>query len=232
MKRMLGWGGAVLFAAALCASLAGAAEAPLLLQQPAISKSTIVFVYGGYLWSVPREGGEARQLTTGGHESHPAFSPDGKWLAFTGQYDGNAGVDGMSADGGTPKRLTWHPAPDIVDGWTPDGKKIVFRSPREAYADFDRVYTVPAEGGVPEALPMWRGEDGSYSPDGEMFAYVPKLKWQTAWKRYRGGQTTPIYIVRLKDLQLTKVPRENSNDFSPVWFGNTVYFLSDRRSEE
>ena len=222
----MGW--VAVFALCLCAGRVGAADAPLLLQEPTMSKSEIVFVYGGYLWSVAREGGEARQLTTGGHESHPAFSPDGKLLAYTGQYDGNADVYVMPADGGTPKRLTWHPAADLVDGWTPDGKKIVFRSPREAYADFDRVYTIPAEGGVPAALPMWRGEEGSFSPDAELFAYVPNAKWQPAWKRYRGGQTTPIYIVRLKDLQLEKVPRENSNDFNPVWFGSSVYFLSDR----
>src|SRR5262249_17896881 len=91
-----------------------------------------------------------------------------------------------------------------------------------------RIYTVPAEGGVPEVLPMWRAFEGSYSPDGESFAYVPHLKWQEAWKRYRGGQTTPIYIVRLSDLHLEKVQRENSNDASPVWVGDTVYFLSDR----
>ena len=229
MKRMSGWlTVVVLVVAALCGGRSAAADNPLLLQEPTMSKSAIVFVYGGYLWSVPREGGEARQLTTGGHESHPAFSPDGKWLAFTGFYDGNADVYVMAADGGAPKRLTWHPGADLVDGWTPDGKKIVFRSPREAYADFNRAYTIPAEGGVPEALPMWRSEEGSYSPDGEMFAYVPNFKWQPAWKRYRGGQTTPIYIVRLRDLQLTKVPRENSNDSSPVWFGDKVYFLSDR----
>jgi len=229
MKKMREWAVVVVFVlATACAGVAAAADDPLLLQEPTMSKSTIVFVYGGYLWSVPREGGEARQLTTGGHESHPAFSPDGKWLAFTGFYDGNADVYVMPADGGAPKRLTWHPGTDVVDGWTPDGKKIVFRSPRDAYADFDRAYTIPAEGGVPEALPMWRSEEGSYSPDGEMFAYVPNLKWQPAWKRYRGGQTTPVYIVRLRDLQLTKVPRENSNDSSPVWFGDKVYFLSDR----
>lgn len=205
-----------------------AADAPLLLQQPTLSKSEIAFVYGGYLWSVPRDGGEARQLTTGGHESHPAFSPDGKWLAFTGQYDGNADVYVMPAEGGAPKRLTWHPAPDVVDGWTPDGKKVLFRSSREAYADFDRIYTVAAEGGVPEALPMWRGEEGSLSPDATRFAYVPNAQWQAAWKRYRGGQTTPIYIVKLNGLALEKLPRENSNDSSPAWFGETVYFLSDR----
>jgi len=206
----------------------GAEQKALLAQQPTLSKTTIVFSYGGYLWSVPREGGQARQLTTGGHEQYPVFSPDGTQIAFTGMYDGNTDVYVMAATGGAPKRLTWHPGRDGALGWTPDGKRVLFVSDREAYADFTRFYTVPAEGGVAEALPMWRAFDGSYSADGTRMAYVPNLKWQAAWKRYRGGQTTPIYIVKLSDLSLEKVTRENSNDSSPAWFGDTVYFLSDR----
>src|SRR5215813_6788035 len=210
------------------ARAAAAENAPLLVQSPTLSAKQIVFVYGGYLWSVPREGGAARQLTTGGHESSPFFSPDGKWLAFTGQYDGNADVYIMPAEGGQPKRLTWHPAADTAVGWTPDGKRILFSSPRDAYADFDRLYTVTPDGSAEDVLPMWRAETGSFSPDATRIAYVPNLKWQAAWKRYKGGQTTPIYIVQLSDMKLEKVPRENSNDAHPVWFGDTIYFLSDR----
>jgi tricorn protease len=217
---------------ALLLSLAGfaatAEEAPLLVQSPTLSRTQVVFVYGGYLWSVPREGGEARQLTTGGHEALPVFSPDGNWIAFTGQYDGNIDAYVMPAEGGEPRRLTWHPDLDVAVGWTPDSKRVLFRSPREAYADLERLYTVPVEGGWPEVLPMWRAEDAWFSPDGSRIAYVPNLKWQTSWKRYKGGQTTPIYIVQLSDLKLEKVPRKNSNDSHPVWFGDTVYFLSDR----
>jgi len=211
------------------AAVAGAAEeTPLLAHSPTVSKTHVVFAYGGYLWSVPRDGGDARQLTTGGHEGLPVFSPDGKWIAFTGQYDGNVDVFVMPAEGGEPRRLTWHPAADIAAGWTPDGKRILFHSAREAYADFDRLYTVAPEGGPVEVLPMWRGEAAWFSPDATRIAYVPNEIWQTSWKRYRGGQTTPIYIVRLSDLALEKVPRENSNDSHPVWFNDTVYFLSDR----
>jgi len=220
----------VLMAMLLCFAgrAAAAEETPLLAHAPTLSRTQIVFAYGGYLWSVPREGGEARQLTTGGHEGLPIFSPDGNWIAFTGQYDGNFDVFVMPAEGGEPRRLTWHPGPDIAEGWVPDGKKVLFRSGREAYADFDRLYTVSVEGGWPEVLPMWRGEDAWFSPDGTRIAYVPNLKWQSSWKRYRGGQTTPINIVKLSDLALERVPRENSNDSHPVWFGDTVYFLSDR----
>jgi len=211
------------------AAVSGAAEeTPLLTHSPTVSKTHVVFAYGGYLWSVPRDGGDARQLTTGGHEGLPVFSPDGKWIAFTGQYDGNLDVFVMPAEGGEPRRLTWHPGADVAVGWTPDGKRVLFYSGREAYADFDRLYTVPVEGGTATVLPMWRGEQAWFSPDGTRIAYVPNLLWQTSWKRYRGGQTTPIYIVRLSDLALEKVTRENSNDSHPVWFGDTVYFLSDR----
>ena len=201
----------------------------LLVRSPTVNRTNVVFVYGGYLWSVPRAGGEARQLTTGGHEALPIYSPDGNWIAFTGQYDGNIDVFVMPAEGGEPRRLTFHPGPDVAVGWTPDGKRVLFRSPRDAYADFSRLYTVPTEGGWPEVLPMWRGEKGSYSPDAARLAYVPNLKWQTSWKRYRGGQTTPVYIIQLSDLKVEKIPRENSNDSEPVWFGDTVYFLSDRK---
>jgi tricorn protease len=223
---------AVLICALLALTCAGtsraAEETPLLAHSPALGKTQVVFTYGGYLWSVPREGGDARQFTTGGHEGAPVFSPDGKWIAFTAMYDGNVDVFVMPADGGEPKRLTWHPGADIATGWTPDSKKVLFHSNRDSYADFDRLYTVSVEGGPPEVLPMWRGEAAWFSPDGTRIAYVPNEVWQTSWKRYRGGQTTPVYLVRLSDLALEKVPRENSNDKNPVWLGDTVYFLSDR----
>src|SRR6202166_4251170 len=109
-----------------------AADTPGLLQAPTLSKTEIVFAYGGYLWSVPRDGGNARQLTTGGHESGPQFSPDGKFIAFTGEYDGNMDVFVMPADSGEPRRLTWHPGADVVVGWTPDSKRILFRSAPES----------------------------------------------------------------------------------------------------
>jgi len=216
------------FVLLLVPGIVEAEETPLLATSPTVNQTSITFSYGGYLWTVPRGGGEARQLTTGGHEGTPIYSPDGRWIAFTGEYDGNIDAYVIPADGGEPRRLTWHPAPDVVVGWTPDGKKVLFQSARDAYADFNRIYAVPVTGGVPEVLPMWRAETASFSSDGTRLAYVPNLKWQQSWKRYRGGQTTPVYIVRLKDLQIEKLPRENSNDDNPVWVGDTVYFLSDR----
>ncbi len=145
------------------AAIARAADVPLLLQSPTINRTQIVFAYGGYLWGASRDGGEAHQLTSGGHESRPIFSPDGKWIAFTGEYDGNVDVYVIPASGGMPKRLTWHPDADVAVGWTPDGSKVLFNSAREAYSTFNRLYEVPLEGGWPTALPMWRAEGGSLS---------------------------------------------------------------------
>jgi tricorn protease len=203
---------------------------PLLLRFPTVSKSQIVFNYAGDLWTVSRDGGEARRLTAGiGTETLPYFSPDGTMIAFTGEYDGNRDVYVVAAAGGVPRRLTYHPADEFVAGWTPDGKKILFSSWGSSFMHFeDQLYTVPVEGGFPTAVPLPVAEDASFSPDGTHIAYVPHPKWQEAWKRYHGGQTTPIWIADLKDSSTVKIPRDNSNDHHPMWVGDTIYFLSDR----
>ena len=215
-------------AAALFGTGAAHAAGPVLAQSPTLGRTEIVFTYGGYLWSVPRQGGAARQLTAGGSEGRAFFSPDGRWIAYSSEKDGNRDVYVMPAGGGEARRLTWHPGADVPVGWTPDSKKVLFRSGRDSYATFHRLYTVPVEGGPQAVLPMWRGESGSYSPDGGRVAYVPNLKWQKEWKRYRGGQATPIWLADLKSLRVEKLPRTDSNDSEPVWVGDTVYFLSDR----
>jgi tricorn protease len=209
-----------------CASASGE---PLLLRHPAISRTHIVFSFANDLWIVPRNGGDAVRLTTGaGAETDPVFSPDGSMVAFTGEYDGNIDVFVIPAAGGVPKRLTWHPAPDRVIGWTPDGRNVLFSSRRASYSNFSRLFTVPAEGGPESQLPLDRAVQGSFSPDGRKLAYVPIDQWQRAWKRYRGGQTTPIWIATLADSGIVRIPRDNSNDFNPMWLGDTIYFLSDR----
>ncbi len=125
-------------------------NAPLLLQKPTISRTQIAFAYAGDLWTVSREGGNAERLTTGaGTETDPIFSPDGNWIAFTGEYEGNVDVYVVTATGGVPKRLTYHPGPDVALGWTPDGKQVLFRSPRNSYSGFNRLFTMPVEGGLP-----------------------------------------------------------------------------------
>jgi tricorn protease len=205
-------------------------DPPLLLRFPTISKTQIVFNYADDLWIVSREGGTAHRLTAGvGIESLPHFSPDGALVAFTGEYEGNRDVYVVPASGGVPRRLTYHPADEYVAGWTPDGKKVLFNSWGSNFIHFeDQLYTVAVEGGMPTQLPLPIAEDASFSADGTHIAYVPHPKWQQAWKRYHGGQTTPVWIADLKDSSIVKVPRENSNDDHPMWVGNTIYFLSDR----
>src|SRR5580704_2622718 len=210
---------------------AGAQSDPaLLLRNPAVSKTQIVFTYAGDLWTVGRDGGEAHRLTTGvGSEVLAHFSPDGSTIAFTGEYDGNRDVYVVPATGGVPRRLTYHPADEYVAGWTPDGKSVLFNSWGNSFMHFeDQLYTVPVEGGLSTQLPLPIAEDASFSPDGTHIAYVPHPKWQLAWKRYHGGQTTPIWIADLKDSSVVKIPRDNSNDHHPMWVGDTIYFLSDR----
>lgn len=135
-----------------------------LMRFPDISGSKIVFTYGGDLWTVSREGGAAERLTSHpGLEIYPKFSPDGKWIAFTGQYDGNTDVFVMASEGGEPRRLTYHPAPDVVLGWHPDGKRILFHSPRYSEIQrYNKLFLVSIDGGLPEMLPLPTGELTSF----------------------------------------------------------------------
>ena len=131
----------------LAPALAGAAP-PLLLQQPALGKHEIVFVFAGDLWTVPRAGGDARRLTTGpGQEIWPRVSPDGQWVAFTGDYDGNVDVYVMPIAGGVPRRLTYNPEVDVAEGWTPDSRAVLFHSTRDTATGQPRLFTVPVTGG-------------------------------------------------------------------------------------
>ena len=209
-------------------------KAPL-LRKPTVSKTQIAFSYGGDLWIVDRSGGDARRLTSDvGIETDPYFSPDGSLIAFTGEYDGNEDVYVIPAAGGIPKRLTSHPGSDQVVGWTRDGKRILFRSARDNYSRANRLFVVSIEGGLPEELPLPMAEEGSYSPDSTHLAYVPFTNFRESWefqrglKHYRGGTASPIWIAKLSDSSVEKIPRKDSNDSTPMWLGNRIYFLSDR----
>jgi tricorn protease len=214
---------------ATCLGLAQ--DQPLLMRQPSLSKTHIVFSYAGDLWSVPRGGGEATRLTTGiGREFSPLFSPDGRQIAFTGEYDGNVDIYVMPAAGGVPKRLTYHPSPDQLAGWTPDGKSVLFVSSRvsETGGRSAQLFTMPVDGVNPTLVPLPMAFEGSYSADGARLAYVPLPRSFNAWKRYRGGTATPVWIANLSDSSVEKLPRTDSNDFNPMWVSNKIYFLSDR----
>ena len=176
--------------------------------QSTLSRTHIAFSYGGDLWTVSREGGEASRLTTGvGNEANPIFSPDGRWIAFTGEYDGNVDVYLVTATGGVPKRLTYHPGNDNLVGWTPDGKSILFVSSRNSYSGrFARLFTMAVDGTVPTEVPLPMGYEGSFSPDAAKIAYVPLPRGFQAWKRYRGGMTTPIWIANLTDSSIEQAP--------------------------
>ncbi|MBS0417054.1 MAG: PD40 domain-containing protein [Proteobacteria bacterium] len=202
----------------------------LLLRYPTISRTQIAFNYGGDLWIVGREGGDARRLTSGaGVETFPHFSPDGTLVAFTGEYEGNQDIYVIPAAGGVPRRLTYHPGAERALGWTPDGKQIVFASDGSSFRHHEeQLYTIAVEGGLPTELPLPIGDQAAFAPDGKHVAYVPHPQWQAAWKRYHGGQTWPIWIADLKDSSVSKLPRENSNDYNPMWVGDQIYFLSDR----
>jgi tricorn protease len=225
-----------LFALSASAMAFAADSGPLLLQSPTLSKTQIAFAFGGDIWIVDRAGGDAQRLVTGtGILSHPIFSPDGSMVAYTGNYDGNDDVYMVAATGGEPRRLTYHPGSDVAVGWTNDGRNILFRSTRSSYSRFERLYTVPAPGGFPTALPLPMGVEGSYSPDGSHLAYVPRWNRRLgaidsfiAIKHYRGGLAAPIWIADLEDSSVIRIPREGSNDFDPMWIGDRIYFLSDR----
>jgi len=206
---------------------------PKLFRSPTMNKTHIVFVFGGDLWRVSRSGGNAVRLTSGkGTETSTMFSPDGNWIAFTGQYDGNTDVFVIPSSGGEPRRLTYHPGSDNVMGWTPDGKSIIIFSARTSRMPLPKMYTIPISGeGLPKELPFpMAGGWASFSADGSKLAYMPLFPAFAQWKMYRGGRTTKIWIGNMSDSSVEEIPRTNSNDFIPMWVGSKIYFLSDRNN--
>lgn len=206
------------------------AQSTRLLHQPDVSARYVAFVYAGDIWLAPRAGGDARRVTSSPTvESDPHFSPDGKWLAFTGEYGGNPDVYVVGVDSGTPRRLTWHPGPDQVRGWTPDGQRIVFVSTRTGVPDAEpRLWTVSLAGGLPEPLPVPRAQAGAISPDGRSIAYQLVRPWESEMRNYRGGQNQPIRVFDVRTSAVEKLPWTDSRDQQPVWLGSTIYFISDR----
>ncbi len=204
------------------------AKTPL-LRFPDISEAEVVFVAGGDIWKAPLKGGEAFRLTMhDGDEIMPKFSPDGQWIAFTGEYDGNPDVYVMDASGGRIKRLTFHPGYDLVVGWNSQKNKIIFRSGRDSYSRFTRLYMISPDGSGLERLILHEAAQGSFSPDGTQIAYNRVSRENRSWKRYQGGTAQEVYIYNFKTQTDTNITHFKGTDRLPMWIGNTIYFSSDR----
>jgi tricorn protease len=211
-----------------------------LLRFPDVCGDRVVFTYAGDLWTVSTQGGVAARLSAGpGLEQSARFSPDCSRVAFTGEYGGDDQVYVMPAAGGEPKQLTFYPAPgplpqrwgfdNQVYGWTPDGQAVLFRSWRDSVSESNpRLYTVPAEGGLPTALPMPVAGAGRYSPDGKQMVYSPKYRDFRTWDRYVGGWAQDLYIYDFAAKSAKNITSDPNTDRDPMWIGDAVYFLADR----
>jgi tricorn protease len=217
-----------------------AAAQTRLLRFPDVHGNQVVFTYAGDLWTVAATGGTAVRLTAHpGLELFAKYSPDGKWIAFTGQYDGDEQVYVIPATGGVPRQLTYYPArgplpprwgyDNQVYGWTPDGGAIVFRSVRDNWdLGQNRLYSVPLEGGLPTALPMPQSGAGDISPDGKQVVYSPLFRDFRAWKRYAGGWAQDLWIFDLATHAARNITNTPRADRDPMWIGDRIYFASDR----
>ena len=218
----------------------GQAEEARLLRFPATNGSDIVFSYAGDLYKVSARGGEAKRLTShAGYEMFPRFSPDGKTIAFTGQYDGNTEVYTIPADGGEPLRVTYTATNqrddvgdrmgpnNIVTAWTADGAKIVYRN-RIGSGFGGKLYTVAKEGGLSEVIPLPEGGFCSFSPDGKRLAYNRVMREFRTWKYYRGGMADDVWIYDTGKKTVENITNNRAQDIFPMWVGDEIYFLSDR----
>jgi tricorn protease len=212
----------------------------LLLHHPDIHGNNLVFVYGGDLWLADTQGGLARRLTSDrGEELFPKFSPDGKWVAFTGQYSGNRQVHVIGVEGGAPRQLTFRndigniPPRGGYDNqildWTPDGKHVLYKSHRVPWSDrIGRPYMVPVAGGLEKPLPLKESASGVLSPDGNRYVFAPVMNEFRGWKRYYGGRASDLWVYNLKDGKAERITEDPGIDNMPAWVGDTIYFVSNR----
>lgn len=225
------------FAVLLLASPAAAVDIndTRLLTDPAISADRIAFSYANDIWVANIDGTGVRRLTSHpGEESRPRFSPDGKWIAFAGEYDGNIDIYIVAAEGGVPQRLTWHPGADLPQGFTPDGEAVLFTSPREVHTmRYRQLFTVPVGGGAATRLPIPNASEATYSSDGSRVIYQPLGERFSQWKNYRGGTASRLLLFDNASYAVEQIPQPptRANDTDPMFVGDRVYFLSDRSGE-
>ena len=202
----------------------------LMLRYPDVSANEITFVYAEDVWVAPIEGGMARRITsTTGMEFHPKFSPDGKTIAFSGNYDGNYDVYTINHQGYNLNRVTYHPGNDRTVDWNPDGKSVLFASRRKSPSNrFNQFYSISINGGNAEQLPLFFAEIGSYNADGTKLAYQFLNRTQRTWKRYQGGTASDVLIYDFKTKKSTPITTYKGTDAIPMWSGDKIYFLSDR----
>lgn len=211
-----------------------------LLRFPDINNHLIVFVYAGDIWTVNSNGGEARRLTShDGLELFPKISPDGQWIAFSGEYSGSRQVYVMPSTGGVPRQLTWYNSvgvmpprggwDHVVLDWTPDSKQILIRANRTPYSERQgRYFLVSLEGGLEKPLPIVNGGFGVLSPDGSRMVFTPVDREFRNWKRYKGGRATDLWIYNLTENSSEQITNFEGTDQLPTWSGENIYFASDR----
>lgn len=221
-------------------SLSFAAEDARLLRFPDINKDLIIFVFAGDIWSVPAEGGNASRLTSHvGLELFPKISPNGKWIAFSGEYSGTRQVYVMPSAGGIPKQLTYYNDVGLMPprggfdnqvlDWTPDSKKILFRANRTAYGRrMGKYYLVSINGGLETPLQIPEAGGGKFSPDGKKIVYTPISREFRTWKRYKGGRAQDVWIYDLEKDESKRLTTFEGTDRHPIWYKDKIYFVSDR----
>ena len=236
MRKIIGLALAVIF----LFSWQWAIQDARLLRFPNINRDLVVFVYGGDIWSVPASGGDARRLTSHpGLELFPKISPDGRWIAFSGEYSGSRQVYVMAAAGGTPRQLTYYNDAGImpprggydyvVMDWTPDSSQVLVRCNRTPWGErMGKYYLVPLAGGLEKPLQIPEGGGATFSPDAGKIVYTPIEREFRTWKRYKGGRAQDVWIYDLQNNSSRRLTDFPGTDQHPVWYGDKIYFVSDR----
>ncbi|HLN56702.1 MAG TPA: S41 family peptidase [Bacteroidales bacterium] len=226
--------------ALLLSSLSFASDDVRMLRFPDINNDLVAFVYAGDIWTVSSNGGEARHITTHeGLELFPKISPDGKWIAFSGEYSGTRQVFVIPSNGGVPRQLTWYNSvgvmpprggwDDVVLDWTPDSRQILVRANRTSFGERQgKYFMVSLDGGLEKSLPIVNGGFGALSPDGSKIVFTPVDREFRNWKRYKGGRATDLWIYDLKANTSEQITNFVGTDQLPVWTGDNIFFSSDR----